>query len=147
MGDIGYTALLISMLAGLCSAAMSLWGKARKSDAGLLAGGRYALWAAAGLTTVSVLALWYLLLTNDFRYQYVYETTSTFQPLVYHVSALWQGQAGSLLFWLWGLSLLAALIVLLRPPAQHGEMPYAMAVLGGLQAFFRTAPAGGGQPI
>ena len=136
MGDIGYIALLVGMLAGLCSAAMALWAKARRDDASLLAGGRCALWATAGLTTVSVLALWYLLLNNDFRYQYVYETTSTFQPLVYHISALWQGQAGSLLFWLWGLSLLAAMIVQLRPPAQHAEMPYAMALLGVLEAFF-----------
>ncbi len=136
MGDIGYIALLVSLLAGLCAAAMALWGKARKDGGSLLAGGRYALWAATALITVSVLALWYLLLTNDFRYQYVYETTSTFQPLVYHISALWQGQAGSLLFWLWGLSLLAALLALVRPPAQHAEMPYAMALLGVLEAFF-----------
>ena len=136
MGDIGYVALLLTLLVGIYTAVVTLLGQARKTDARMLANGRYAVWTGAALATLSALSLWYLLLTNDFRYQYVYETTSTFQPLVYHISALWQGQAGSLLFWLWGLSLFAALLTLLRRPAENAEMPYAMAFLGVLQAFF-----------
>jgi len=134
MAEIGYTAILFTLVAGVYTAVVMLWGTARGHQR-LIESGRRAVYMTALLVTVSVLSLLYLLLTNDFRYQYVYDTTSTFQPLVYHFSALWQGQEGSILFWLWCLSLLSALVSW-RRSAQHQEMPYALAILGALQAFF-----------
>ncbi len=134
MAEIGYTAIFFTWVAGVYAAVVLLWGKARDNQR-MLESGRRAVQAAAFLVTVSVLALLYLLLTHDFRYQYVYDTTSTFQPLVYHISALWQGQEGSILFWLWCLSLLTVLLAW-RRSAAHQEMPYALAILGALQAFF-----------
>ena len=134
MGDIGYAAILLILVTGIYTAVVMLWGT-RQGVSKMLDSGRRGVWAAAFLTTVSVLALLYLLLTNDFRYQYVYETTRTIQPLAYHISALWQGQAGSILFWLWCLSLLTALLAI-RRPTEHAEMPYVLAILGALQAFF-----------
>ena len=135
MGDIGYAAILFVLIAGIYTAAIMLWGTWRnRSD--MVKSGRRGIWALAFLSTVSALALWYLLLNNDFRYQYVYETTSTFQPIAYHISALWQGQSGSILFWLWSLSLLTAVFAALRRPEEHKEMTYALAILGALQAFF-----------
>ena len=135
MGDIGYAAILLILVIGIYTAVIMLWGT-RQGLNKMLESGRRGVWVAAFLSTVSVLSLLYLLINNDFRYQYVYESTSTFQPLVYHISALWQGQAGSVLFWLWSLSLLTALLTVLRRPTEHAEMPYALAILGALQTFF-----------
>jgi len=44
---------------------------------------------------------------------YVYEHVSTYQPTVYTLSAFWAGQEGSLLLWLWLLTIFSALIALL----------------------------------
>jgi len=40
-----------------------------------------------------------LIFTNDISYQYVVQTTKSTAPLLLKLSALWAGQAGSLLFW------------------------------------------------
>jgi cytochrome c-type biogenesis protein CcmF len=51
--------------------------------------------------TVAVVALWVLLVRSDFAVKYVAENTARALPLVYKLTALWAGAAGSLLLWLW----------------------------------------------
>src|SRR4030042_5857245 len=51
--------------------------------------------------TVSVVALWVLLVRGEFAVSYVAEHTSRALPLIYKLTALWAGAAGSLLLWLW----------------------------------------------
>jgi len=135
MAQIGYAALLLTLIAGVYSAVIVVWGRQRRS-AEMIESGKRGMVAAAVLCSISVLSLLYLVLTNDFRYQYVYETTSTFQPLAYHISALWQGQSGSILFWLWTLSLLSLFFILLKRNAIQPEFPYEIAILAALEAFF-----------
>ncbi len=43
--------------------------------------------------------LWYLLLTNQYQYAYVYQQSSNDLPLHYLFSTFWAGQEGSFLFW------------------------------------------------
>jgi cytochrome c-type biogenesis protein CcmF len=56
--------------------------------------------------TVVVLILALALLTRDFRFAYVAQYCSQFLPWYYGLSAIWVGQAGSLLLWAWFLGLL-----------------------------------------
>ena len=49
--------------------------------------------------TIATMALWYLLITNDFSNEYVASHSERSLPLFYRFSSLWGGQAGSLLFW------------------------------------------------
>jgi cytochrome c-type biogenesis protein CcmF len=51
--------------------------------------------------TTAMIALWILLLTNDFSVKYVAQHVSRALPLPYKISALWAGASGSLLLWLW----------------------------------------------
>ena len=48
---------------------------------------------------LATVLLWRALLTNEFQLQFVAEHTERNLPLLYKFSALWGGQAGSLLFW------------------------------------------------
>ncbi|MDR0453570.1 MAG: cytochrome c biogenesis protein CcsA [Deferribacteraceae bacterium] len=64
-----------------------------------IAGGLLA--AQTLLITISVFILLNALVTSDFAYVYVFSYTERSLSLPYKVSALWAGQAGSLLFWSW----------------------------------------------
>jgi cytochrome c-type biogenesis protein CcmF len=59
--------------------------------------------------TIGILA--WALVSRDFRFEYVSQYASRLLPWKYCLSALWVGQAGSLLLWSW---MLAALALVLR---------------------------------
>ena len=62
--------------------------------------------AVAALSGVTGVLLW-ALLAKDFGFAYVAEYSSKLLPWHYSLSALWVGQAGSLLLWAWLLGVLA----------------------------------------
>ena len=147
MAEIGYAALLLTFVVALYSVVAHLWAAGSGRD-DLRDSGQRGVIAVAVLVTVSSAALLGLLLTNDFRYQYVYESTSTFQPLAYHISALWQGQAGSILFWLWALCMFSLIFQVRRRSTGGGPgQAYALAVLSALQAAFAVLLLAGRQPL
>ena len=59
--------------------------------------------------TVGLMVLGHALYTKDFDFAYVAQYSSRLLPWHYSLSALWVGQAGSLLLWAWMLGLLALL--------------------------------------
>lgn len=72
----------------------------------------------AALTVVTVILIC-ALLNCDFRYAYVAQYASRLLPWSYRVSALWVGQAGSLLLWAWMLCALA--LVVKTIPTAHAS--------------------------
>ncbi len=86
--------------------------------------------------SLAVASLLYLLLTNNFSMAYVAEYSSRNLPTIYKVAALWAGQAGSLLFWSWLLSIFA-FVALVANRKKHPElMPTVAVILAGVQFFF-----------
>src|ERR671911_1931856 len=63
---------------------------------------------AALSTCMVVLAV--ALVGRDFRFEYVVQYASRLLPWRYCLSALWVGQAGSLLLWAWMMGVLAVLV-------------------------------------
>ena len=53
------------------------------------------------LVSVGMVALFYAFATFDFQLSYVARHSARSMPLQYRLAALWGGQAGSLLLWLW----------------------------------------------
>jgi cytochrome c-type biogenesis protein CcmF len=88
------------------------------------------------MITMSVAALEYMILTNDFHNAYVAEHSNRDLLTYYKVAALWAGQEGSLLFWTWLLSIYSALAVLLNRRKNRQLMPYVVSVLMGVGTFF-----------
>ncbi len=84
-----------------------------------------ALTAVAALTVV-VLVLARALVTKDFRFQYVAEYSDPLLPWHYSLSALWVGQAGSLLVWGWFVAVLAVIFRFTsrRGPRELGELAF-----------------------
>ena len=100
MAELGYFALLLGLFTAGYAVLVDVIG-AWKRETGLIKSGRNATLACWLCLTVAMVALSALLVQHDFSVSYVAEHTSKALPLVYRLSALWAGAAGSLLLWLW----------------------------------------------
>lgn len=109
MADIGYITLVIGFVLSLYAIVGQLLGE-RLGNKRLIKSSRGAVLSVAIMATIASLALVYLLVTSDFSIKYVFDYTSTDLPLFYKISALWAGNGGSLLLWLWVLAVYAAIV-------------------------------------
>ncbi|MFP5361569.1 MAG: heme lyase CcmF/NrfE family subunit [Thermoleophilia bacterium] len=129
-------ALLIIAL-GVCvyGIAAAVLG-ARRGREDLVASARRATYAVAVLAAGAMLVLELAYLRDDFSYALVASNSSTTTPLFYKATSMWSSQAGSLLLWLVILSALAALAVRVGRRRFAALVPYAIAVLLAVAAFF-----------
>jgi cytochrome c-type biogenesis protein CcmF len=88
-----------------------------------------AMWTVFGFTSVAMLALFYALGTNNFELSYVSQHSARTMPLHYRLSALWGGQAGSLLLWLWMLCIYGAAAVATNRKTSPTLTPWVIATL------------------
>jgi cytochrome c-type biogenesis protein CcmF len=98
----GYAAFL-SVLRGEAS----IWRRQVATSAGLVG-------LSALTVTTAVLAL--ALVNRDFHFEYVAQYASRLLPWQYSLSALWVGQAGSLLLWAWMLGMAGLVLRVLPAP-------------------------------
>ncbi len=142
MPEVGALALWLALLTALYGAAMgAVAAVGRRED--VLASARAAVWVVAALVTlnlggfvVCVGLLAYALYSHDFRLAFVADNNSRETPTFYTLVGLWGGQAGSLLFWTWLLSLYTVSAVGHRRPALEELQPAALSVLLAIAAFF-----------
>ena len=73
---------------------------------------------------------------SDFSFELVAQNSSTDTPTFYKLTAMWSSQAGSLLLWVFLLSLFSSAVLFLTRRRLRDITPYATAVLGGVAAFF-----------
>lgn len=67
--------------------------------------------------TAALVYLWYLFFRHDFSIEYVYEYSSSDLPFFYLLSALWAGQEGTYLLWLFFSSIFG--LIILRKGQQY----------------------------
>ncbi len=85
------------------------------------------------LSTVTLLAG---LLNSNFDIDYVAKYTSIGTPTIYKFTALWAGQSGSLLFWLFVLCSYSAVVIIQNRNRHKELMPYVIITLTVIQIFF-----------
>jgi cytochrome c-type biogenesis protein CcmF len=135
MAEVGYTALLLAFVASVYSAIAFIFG-ARKGHTALIASARRSLLAVCWLVSLAVALLATALITHNFQIEYVASYTSSDLSLPYLISALWAGNAGSLLFWGWLVSVFAVVMVLKKRDRGRELVPYASAIVMLTEAFF-----------
>ncbi len=133
--DLGYISLLLAFVIGVYSLIAGVLGAWRRS-APLVMSSRHGLYANAVLLTFASGLLFYALFKHDFRLKYVAETSSRDMGPSYLFTSFWGGQAGSLLFWAWTLTLFAAFAVFKSRSRYPELVPYVGAVLLGIEVFF-----------
>ncbi len=140
MAPVGRTLLIIALLIAGYGIFASLYG-ARSGSSEWVDSGRRAVYALAGVTTIAWVILEAAFLRSDFSFNVVASHSSTTTPTFYKLAAPWSSQEGSLLLWVWLLSLWSGLILFLTRRRVREIAPYATAVLLGFAVFFTSLAA------
>ncbi len=135
IADFGYIALLLALATAVYAVGASWYGT-RSGQEAWVASARNATVATFPLVTIACLMLIYSLLSSDFSLDYVWQVSSLGMPTYLKVTALWGGQAGSLLFWNFLLAAFTAVAMARKWNEQHDLMPYAIMVASFTQIFF-----------
>ncbi|MGE3537251.1 MAG: heme lyase CcmF/NrfE family subunit [Candidatus Tectimicrobiota bacterium] len=128
MHHIGGTALLFAFVTALYAVGAALLGT-RSQHHNLLRSAERATSAVFSLVSIAMIALLHALLTHDFQVQYVASVSNRAMPIFYTIAALWGGQEGSMLLWLWILVLYSAIVVRQNRVRNRELMPYVVATL------------------
>jgi cytochrome c-type biogenesis protein CcmF len=108
----------------------------KKSDYRFFIAGWRATVVVSALTILATLILLYELLLSNFDISYVAHYTSLETPTFYKITALWAGQSGSLLFWLFILSVYTLIVLYQYRNSYSKLMPWIIIVLVFVQIFF-----------
>lgn len=100
MSLVGELSLLLAFVASGYASIAAIAGR-RYGHARLVASAGIAGAASVGALSIVIAILAWALLQNDFQFAYVAAYSSRWLPWHYALSALWVGQAGSLLLWAW----------------------------------------------
>jgi len=94
------------------------------------------VWVIFALVSVAMLTLFYALATCDYQLVYVASHSARSMPIQYRLAALWGGQAGSLLLWLWMLTAYSSACVWANRSKNRTLMPWVIGVLLANAIFF-----------
>ena len=108
---------------------------------------RLGAYGTVALIAVSVLCLAYAFVTHDFRIRYVAHYSDRSMPIQYLLTALWGGQDGSLLWWLFLLSAYIGACVKWLGKRHLELQPYIIATLMGIVLFFCVLMAFAANPF
>jgi len=97
---------------------------------------RLGAYGTVGLIGCAVLCLAYAFVSHDFRLRYVAHYSDRSMPTPYLLTALWGGQDGSLLWWLFLLSIYIGVCVYYLGDKYRELQPYVIATLMGIVLFF-----------
>ncbi len=116
-GDFLIFASTISMLGSLIFYLLAWRGKEQ-----FLNLGRNFFRLTAGLITLTLGTLLYLIITHDFTVAYVYSYSSTDLPFGFLVSTLWAGQEGTFLLWVFYISVMGLVMTKYAGGFEKGNM-------------------------
>ncbi|MDP9036572.1 MAG: cytochrome c biogenesis protein CcsA [Myxococcota bacterium] len=97
---------------------------------------RFGAYGTVALIGVTVVCLAYAFVTHDFRIRYVAHYSDRSMPIQYLITALWGGQDGSLLWWLFLLSVYIGACVKWLGKRYVELQPYVIATLMVIVLFF-----------
>src|SRR5262249_57561182 len=130
-GKLVFYAVMVSAAYTFAVAIISSRGRPRYLEAGRLGG-----YGTVSLIGLAILCLSYAFVTHDFRIKYVAHYSDRSMPPLYLLTSLWGGQDGSLLWWLFLLSIYTAVCVRWLKGRFRELQPYIIATLMVVILFF-----------
>ena len=112
IAEIGHYALVLALGLALVQACVPILG-ARKGDPGLMAVAGPTAIAQFVFVTIAFSALIACYVRSDFSLVNVFENSHSAKPLIYKITGVWGNHEGSMLLWVFILSLFGALVALL----------------------------------
>ncbi|OOF50592.1 c-type cytochrome biogenesis protein CcmF [Rodentibacter genomosp. 1] len=129
IAEIGNYALALSLAVSLMLAIFPLWG-AENGNVRLMALARPMTYGLFISLTVAFIALFYLFAVNDFSVQYVVNNSNSTLPVYYRLSAVWGSHEGSLLLWIWLLTLWSAAVALFSKHLPQEAVARVLGIMG-----------------
>lgn len=143
LGIVGEILVLTAFVACGLSALSFFWSARAETESALARRwkhlGRWAWATMSGAVVGASGVLWYVILTHQYQYAYVYQQSSNDLPLHYLFSTFWAGQEGSFLLWILMMcGVGAALIAYVKRDYER----HVMAVVGLCQFFLLSMIVG-----
>ena len=135
MSTLGNFILLATFVVAAYAAAASVAGARRRSRR-LLESGIGAFYFVTALMTVASAVMVHAFVTGDFSIRYVQRYSDAALPLVYKIASYWGGLDGSIMFWVFLLSIFGALAVHVNRESHRTLIPYVVATIAVTQMFF-----------
>src|SRR6478609_748032 len=130
MASLGSFLLLATFVVCAYSAVISVAG-ARQRSRRLIESGIGAFYLVCALMTCASAVL-----INDFTIKYVAHYSDSVQPLFYKITSYWGGLDGSIMFWVFLLSVFGTIAVYVNRDRHRELIPYVVATIAVVQMFF-----------
>src|SRR5262245_23395994 len=135
MASLGTFLLLATFVVCSYAAVASVVG-ARRGSRHLVESGTGAFYLITALMTAASAVMVNAFLSDDFSINYVRGYSDRVQPLFYKITSYWGGLQGSIMFWVFLLSILSAIAVYVNRERHRELLPYVVAIISGVQMFF-----------
>jgi cytochrome c-type biogenesis protein CcmF len=135
LANLGYGTLIITFLVSIFGAGAAFYG-GRTNKPAWVDSARNAMLLTFPLLTITALTIIYLLITGHYEIQYVTEVSSISTPIYLRITALWGGQAGSLILWSWLMSAFASAVALRKWNRDREFLPWVILVCMVTLGFF-----------
>src|SRR4051812_12365956 len=135
MASLGAALLLATFVVCSYAAVVSVVGARRRSRR-LIESGTGAFYLITALMTTASAVMINAFLTNDYTLKYVAHYSDSVQPLFYKITSYWGGLDGSIMFWVFLLSVFGTIAVYVNRERHRELIPYVVATISVVQMFF-----------
>src|SRR5687768_2030438 len=135
MASLGAFVLVLTFITAAYAAAASIAGARRRNNR-LVESGVGAFYTVAALMTVASGLIIYAFVAGDYSIKYVQRYSDSIQPLFYKITSYWGGLDGSVMFWVFLLSIFGSIAVKTNRESHRELIPYVVAVIGITEMFF-----------
>ncbi len=135
MPALGTFVLLTAFVTCAYAIAASVAGARRRSRR-LVESGVGAFYFLAALMTVASAILVHAFVTGNYSIKYVQRYSDAALPLAYKVASYWGGLDGSIMFWVFLLSVFGAVAIHVNKDRHRELIPYVVAVIAATEMFF-----------
>jgi cytochrome c-type biogenesis protein CcmF len=135
MASLGLFLILAAFVVAAYAAAMSVAGARRRSRR-LVESGIGAFHLITAIMTVASGVIVHAFVTGDYSIRYVQRYSDSELPLFYKITSYWGGLDGSIMFWVFLLSIFGSIAVYVNRERHRELMPYVVAVIASVQMFF-----------
>src|SRR3989475_12459947 len=135
MASLGSFLLLATFVVCSYAAVVCVVG-ARRGSRRLIESGIGAFYMVAALMTAASTIIVNAFLTDDFSVKYVQHYSDSVQPLFYKITSYWGGLDGSIMLWVFLLSIFGSIAVYVNRERYRELIPYVVATISAVQMFF-----------
>ena len=135
MASLGTFTLLAAFVVCAYVASAAVAG-ARRGSSRLIESAVGGFYFTAALMTVASVLMVHAFVTDDYTIKYVNHYSDSLQPFIYKLTSYWGGLDGSIMFWVFLLSVFGSIAVYVNRERHRELIPYVVAVMAAVEMFF-----------